>query len=80
MKLTTESSQPPLEVIYNAIVQSDCDWSSDEPGAVVYAIVCGWHEMMPEIADKFHCSEDQILRLERLRAGFVAQCGAAADD
>ena len=40
-----------------------------------YAIVCGWHEMVSEIAEKL-----QILRLERLRAGFVAQCRAAADD
>jgi hypothetical protein len=61
-------------------LQSDRDWSSDEPSAVVYAIVCGWHETVSEITEKFHWSEDQILRLERLRAGFVAQCHAAADD
>jgi hypothetical protein len=36
--------------------------------------------MMPEIAEKFHWSEDQILRLQRLRAGFVGHCAAAADD
>jgi len=40
----------------------------------------GEQEMVSEIAEKFHWSEDQILRLERLRAGFVAQCPAAADD
>jgi hypothetical protein len=80
MKLSAELSQDPLEVIYNAIVQSDRDWSSDEPSAVVYAIACGWHEMVSEIAGKFHWSEDQILRLERLRAGFVGHCASAADD
>jgi hypothetical protein len=29
MKLSAEISQDPLEVIYNAIIQSDRDWSSD---------------------------------------------------
>ena len=73
MKLSAELSQDPLEVIYNAIVQSDRDWSSNEPSAVVYAIVRGWRETVSEIAEKLNWSEDQILRLERLRAGFVAQ-------
>ena len=73
MKLSAELSQDPLEVIYNAIVQSDRDWSSNEPSAVVYANVCGWHETVSEIAEKLNWSEDQILHLERLRAGFVAQ-------
>jgi hypothetical protein len=80
MKLTKEISQDPWEVIYNAIVQSDRDWSTDEPSAVIFGIVCGWHEVLPEVAEKFDWTEEKTYRLGRLRASFVAQCPAAAED
>jgi hypothetical protein len=37
-----------LEVIRNAIIQSECDWDFDEFSAVIFDIVCGWHEVLPE--------------------------------
>jgi hypothetical protein len=60
--------------------QSDRDWSTDEPSAVIFGIVCGWHEVLPEVAEKFDWTEEKTDRLGRLRARFVAQCPAAAED
>jgi len=41
--------KPPkvLEVIHNEIVQSERDWEEDECSAVIFVIVCGWHDVLP---------------------------------
>ena len=70
--MTNESEA--LKVIRDAIVQSELEWDQEEPSAGVFAIVCGWHEALPEVAEKFGWSEEQISRLSRLRANFVRFC------
>jgi len=52
----------------------------DELNAAIFGIVCGWHEVLPAVAQKFGWSEEQIDRLTRLRARFVALCPLAGDD
>jgi hypothetical protein len=69
-----------LNVIRDAIVQSELEWDPEEPSAIVFAIVCGWHEALPEVAEKFGWSEEQISRLSRLQANFVRFCPEAGDD
>ena len=70
MNNVQETTEDPMEVIHNAIVQSERDWDEDECSAVIFGIVCGWHEVLPEVAEKFAWSEEQIARLARLRARF----------
>jgi hypothetical protein len=41
------------------------------------AVICGWHEVLPEVAV---WSEEQIDRLSRLRSEFIKLCPAARDD
>ena len=52
----------------------------DELNAAIFGIVCGWHEVLPAVAQKFGWSEEQIDRLTRLRARCVALCPLAGDD
>lgn len=73
------SYEDPVEVIYTAIVQSEREWVQEEPSAVIFAIACGWHEVLPEMAEKFGWSDEKIARLAHLRAQFVNLCPAAAD-
>ena len=54
-----------LEVICDAIVGSDRAWHEDERSAVIFGIVFQWHEVLPEAAEKFGWSEEQITRLAR---------------
>jgi hypothetical protein len=67
-------------VIHNAIVQSERDWNEDEQSARHFrnclgvrarngTPVCGWREVLREVADKFAWSEEQIVRLARLKLG-----------
>jgi hypothetical protein len=56
--VTNESEA--LKVIRDAIVQSELEWDQEEQSAVVLAIVCGWHEALPEVAEKFGWSEDVL--------------------
>jgi hypothetical protein len=44
------------------------------------AVICGWHEALPEVTEKFNWSEEQIDRLSRLRSEFIKLCPAARDD
>jgi hypothetical protein len=60
-----------LEVIHNAIVQSERDWGGDERGAVIFGIVCGWPSWLPEVVEKFGWSEEDLNRLTRLRTRFI---------
>jgi hypothetical protein len=57
----------PLEVIRNALIQAERDWDFGESSAVIFGIVCGWHEVLPEKAQKFGWSKEQIDRLARLK-------------
>jgi hypothetical protein len=75
-----EPTTDPLQVLYDAIVDDDGrDWGENEHTAIILAILCGWHEVMPEIAKKFGWSEEQIGRLSFLRARFLKLCPIAAD-
>ena len=80
MKSVLDNIADPLEVILNALIQSERDWDFDESSAVVFGIVCGWHEVLPDVARKSGWSEEQIDRLTRLRARFVALCPLAGDN
>ena len=80
MKSVLDNIGDPLEVIRNAIIQSEREWDFDELSAAIFGIVCGWHEVLPAVAQKFGWSEEQIDRLTRLRARCVALCPLAGDD
>jgi hypothetical protein len=41
--------------------------------------ICGWHEVLPQVARKFGWSEEQIDRLARLRTRFIALCPLCAE-
>ena len=75
MKSVLDNIGDPLEVIRNALIQSERAWDFDELSAVVFGIVCGW----PEVAQKFGWSEEQIDRLARLKARFVQLCPLDGD-
>jgi hypothetical protein len=79
MKRVLDSVGDPLEVIRDALIQSERDWDFDESSAVIFAIVCGWHEVLPQVARKFGWSEEQIDRLARLRTRFIALCPLCAE-
>jgi hypothetical protein len=63
--------EDPLEMNHNLIVQFERDWTEDGLSAVIFVIVCGWHEVLPEIAEKFAWSEKQLARLTWLGASCV---------
>jgi hypothetical protein len=50
MSQNSSSHTDPLQAIYDAIAEDDRDWSENERSAVIYAIVCGWQELLPEVA------------------------------
>jgi hypothetical protein len=33
---------------------------ADETHAILFGVICGWHEALPEVAEKFGWSEDDI--------------------
>jgi hypothetical protein len=48
--------------------------------AILFGVICGWHEALPEIAEKFGWSEDDIENIARLHRRFGKLCPAAARD
>ena len=70
-----ETTEGPLEVIHNEIVQSERDWEEDECSAVIFGIVCGWHDVLS--CREFGWSEEDINCLTRLRIRFAQAFGAA---
>ena len=80
MRNHEEDTQDPLQMIHETIVCDERDWAEDERSAVISAIVCGWREMLPQVADRFGWSEEHIARLSRLRAKFIKLCPVAGDD
>ena len=78
MSQNSRSHTDPLQAIYDAIAEDDRDWSEDERSAVIYAIVCGWHELLPEVALKYDWSDEKIVRLTYLRSRFRELCPGAA--
>ncbi len=75
-----ETTEDPLEMIHNAIIQSERDWDEDECSAIIFGIVCGWHGALPEVVEKFGSSEEDLSRLTRLRPRFTQLCSIAGDD
>lgn len=77
--MSYELSEDPLQMIQDAVAGGDRDWSQDVRDAVIFAIVCGWHEAMPELSERFGWEDEQIVRLTVLRSKFVELCPGAGD-
>ena len=78
MSQNSSSHTDPLQAIYDAIAEDDRDWSEDERSAVIYGIVCGWNELLPEVAVKYDWSDEKVVRLTYLRSRFRELCPGAA--
>jgi hypothetical protein len=73
------SNDDPLAILHGAIVRDlDQPWDADETHAILFGVICGWHEAMSEVAEKW--SEDDIENLTRLHRRFGKLCPPARDD
>ncbi len=72
--------EDPLESIFNTIVFSSADFGAERDRAWLYGIVVGWddeddpdaEDVMSELAAQHRWSAEQVARLRRLHAAFVA--------
>ena len=57
-----------LAILHGAMVRDlDQPRDADETHAILFGVICGWHEALPEVAEKFGWSEDDIENIARLQ-------------
>jgi hypothetical protein len=62
-----------LDSLRAVIVTDPRDWSIDRRDAWIYAIVCGWDEVLTEVARRHRWDDATIARLQRYAQMVAAQ-------
>ena len=63
----------PFESLHNTITSNSRDMSADKRDAWLYGIIVGWKpEAMRSIAERLRWTDDDVKRLRRLRARYLA--------